>query len=250
MMGWWKRKQEEETDEEQRLVLHAASLHDVATKEVVEAVLDEDDDDAEFDDEFDADERGRRSHAGLWVTLAVTAGLFGLGIFLVMKFVNKVDDSGPAANSGVQAMEASIKPTPPGLPSLTGQYISFSYPQVFDSVKTLPNWPTTAERYSIGSTGDYRRSIQVMVENNTAQPTDDSGYEFRSNTPSQYKPHDVKVGTEVAVVMVKSDNTEQTIYWPHAGKLAVISVTSSNGTDDLNSFVSTITGSLKWVATS
>jgi hypothetical protein len=243
-MGWFKRKKEEAAEEEQRMVLHAAQLHGVAEGDVVDAVLDRDD---EFEDE-ELEERGRRGHAGVWVTLAVVVLLFGAGVVVMMKIANGADQSGPTADSGVQAMKQSIAPTPAALPSLTGAYVSFSYPQVFDAVATLANWPTTAERYSIGSKDDYQRSIQVMVEKDTATPEDDSGFKFRQNSPDQYHAEPVKVGAEPAVVMVKNDNTEQTLYWAHAGMLVVVSVTSTTGSDDLSSFVNVIRSSLKWVA--
>jgi len=225
--------------------MHAAHLHDVSEHEVVDAVLDRDDED---DYELANDHHERRGHAGVWITLVVVCAIFGLGIAGFMHLVYGADESGPAAGSGEEAIKQSIAPTPSTLPSLSGQYISFSYPQVFDSVKTLNNWPTTLERYAIGSTADYRRSIEVYVEKNTPTLNDDSGYQYRNESGSGYHAEAIKVAQEPAMVMVKNDNTEQTLYWEHSGILVVISVTSTTGTDDVSAFLGVIEGSLRWVA--
>jgi|SRR5580704_1886343 hypothetical protein len=252
-MGWWRRKREKEEAEEKRQVVHAAQLHGVSEHEVVDVVLDRDDDDAEDDEFLDEDEaheaKRRRGHAGLWVTLVIVGVIFGLGVVGLEKIANGADQTGPVAGSGEEAMKQSMAPTPTALPSYHGQYISFSYPAVFDSVATLANWPTTVERFSIGSAADYRRSIQVDVEKNTSALTDDSGYQFRNEATSGYHAEATKVSGTPAVVMVKDDNTEQTLYWEHGGMLVVVSITSTNGSDNLSSFVSVIGGSLKWVAT-
>ncbi len=255
MIGWLRRKHEEEAAEEKRLVVHAAQLHGVSEHEVVDAVLDRDDgdepdDDEEFLDEED-DKEGepkRRRRVGVWITLVVVGAIFGAAIIGFEKLADGADQSGPIAGSGEQAMKQSIAPTPTSLPSYHGQYIAFTYPAAFDSVAALSNWPNTVERFSIGSAQDYRRSIQVYVEKNTAALTDDSGYEFRSEASSGYHSEATTVSGTPAVVMVKDDNSEQTLYWEHTGMLVVVSVTSTNGTDDLGSFVNVISGSLKWVA--
>jgi hypothetical protein len=240
-MWWFRRNQEEEEEETRRLVQHAASLHGVPAQEVVHAILDEDDED------LDDEEPGRRSRVGLWVTLILVGGGFGLGLVFLFRFANGGVESGQTTDSGIEAVKKSIQPKPAALPTLTGQFISFSYPNVFDSVKTLNNLPTTAERFAIGSKANYRRSIIVTVENKTATYDDDSGYKYRSMTPSLYRQEQVKLPSGLGVVMVKTDNSERTLYWVHGDKLAIVSVTSSNAGDTLEAYVAVIASTIRWV---
>jgi hypothetical protein len=245
-MAWFKRHEEEPDDEIVQLAKHAAELHGVPVQEVVETVLgDDDDEEAEVGAESD-EEAPKRRHVGLWITVVCVGIAFGLVIVFFMRLANTADQSGPKAIAGIQAVETSIQPTPRGLPGLKGHYIWFSYPAVFDTVQNLANWPTTAERYIIGSTADYRRQITVTVENNTPEAKDDSGFQFRTDNPSDYTPQSTLVMGEAATIMVKSDGTERTLYWPHAGMLAVVSVTSTSGTDNLAQFMSVIIANMRW----
>jgi hypothetical protein len=241
-MWWFRKKQEEEAEETRRLVKHAAALHGVPTDEVVHAILDEDDEDLDDEEEL----RGR-SRLGIWAMVIVVGGVFGLGIVFLFRFANGGAESGPIAVEGIEAIKKSIQPTAAALPTLTGHFVSFSYPQVFDSVKTMSNLPTTAERFSIGSKSNYRRSIMVTVENKTATYDEDSGYKYRSMNPSLYHSESVKLSGGTGVVMIKNDNTERTLYWARGGKLVMVSVTSTNAGDALQSYIAVIAGSIRWV---
>ena len=237
-------KDAEEAQEIQRQVLHAAEVHGVTPSEVVETVFDQ----VPGDSDDELDERGRPArHIGAWVTTVVIGVVFGVGIIALIHWANESDQAGPNAKSGLQAVAQSIAPTPAGLPALSGHYVAFSYPQAFDTVKALPEIPNSAERYIIGSTSDYRRSINVEVEANTPAITDDSGYQYRSLTPSQYQPLAVAVNSESAKVMVKMDGTERTLYWSHGGYTVIVSLSDTTGVDNLASFMQTIITTMRWV---
>jgi hypothetical protein len=238
-MAWFRRREEEEEDIK-HLAQHAVELHGVPVQEVVHAVLDEADDDLD-------DEDSRGSKVGILVTLGVVGIAFGLGIVFLIHLTSTADQRGPDAEAGPKAMKQKIAPTPAALPSLVGQFISFSYPQVFDAVKNLGNWPTSVERYSIGSAGNYRRSIIVTVEKNTPNFEDDSGYKYRSLNPSLYHSQAVKTLAGQGMVMIKNDNTERTLFLIHGAKMAVISVTSTNSGDDLLQYVGVIANTVRWV---
>jgi hypothetical protein len=241
-MGWFKRRGEEE-DELASKVRYAAELHGVKPKEVVDTVLDEDDaDEAEYE-EYEAGRK--RSRVGLWVTLACVGLVFGLGIVLLMKLANAADKAGPVAEAGMQALQKSIAPTPAANPTLSGTHIMFMYPAVFDMVQHPANWPNTSERYALGSKADYRKSIQVYVENAASGLKGDSGYAYRSQNTSEYQATNVKVMGEPAVIMVKSDLSERTLYWPHGGNLVIMSVTGEG--NYLEGYLSVITSSLRWI---
>ena len=217
-MGWMKRHDNDEEELESK-VRYAAQLHGVRAKEVVDAVFDEDED----EDDIDAAEEGghRRSKLGLVATLAVIGIVFGIGVAFLMSLANRADKAGPLAVAGIAAAQASIAPTPPANPTLSGIHISFTYPAVFDEVQHPSALSNTSERYALSSKDDYRKSVQVYVESNpTGQG--DSGYMYRSQDKTDYAPVGVKVMGETAVVFVKSDNSERTLYWHHAGNLVVM----------------------------
>jgi hypothetical protein len=237
-MKWWGRHSEEdEAEDTRRLVQHAAELHGVPTSEVVHAVLDDEDDDIE-------DTGRRRSHKGAWITLVVVGAMFGLVIVGLMKLANTADQAGPTAVSGLEDLKKSIEPTPQVNPTMSGTHIIFTYPAVFDLVTHPANWSNTTERYELASKSDYRKSIQVYVEN-AAFYTADSGYLFRSAHPTDYKPSSVKVMGETAVIMVKADNSERTLYWPHAGQMVIMSATGEGSL--LQSWLDVISTTLRWV---
>jgi hypothetical protein len=240
---------DEETEDLGRLVMHAAELHGVSSKEVVDTVLDHDtgyEDDEYLDEELDEVPR-KWWGPGVWITFVFVGGIFGLGIAGLIWLSHMA--TGPSASSGVTAFNASVAPKPLSNQTFLSPSLVFSYPGEFNTMSTEANWPNTTERYMIGSSGDYRRSISVMIESNAPMLTSDSGYQFRSEANSGYTPQNVTVSGSSAVVMVKGDNTERTLYWEHAGMLVVMSVVSTNGTDNVEQYMDTIVSSLRWRTT-
>lgn len=227
----------ERIDELERQVQHLATIHNVSAQEVADVVLDRDDEDDELDDQ------PRKRRVGLWITLGVVGVVFGFGIVALMKVANMADQAGPSAVSGIQEMNASIAPSPKANPTMHGVHISFTYPAVFDDVSQLGNWSNTSERYQLVAKSDYRKTIQVYVENGVLNM--ESGYMYRSQHPDIYKPNAVKVMGEPAVIMVKSDNSERTLYWQHAGKMVVMSALGEG--NDLQGYLDVIIASLRWV---
>jgi hypothetical protein len=236
-MRWGRRKDEEEAEETTRLVRHAAELHGVAASEVADAVLGDDDED-------EPEEPRRRFRAGLWVTLGLIGGVFGLGIVGLMKLANMADKAGPAAVSGIAQLNASIAPTPQPDSTYRGTYIVFNYPGAFDQMTHPASLANTADQFGLSSRGDYHKSIMVYVEKE-ATPTGDSGYQWRNMNKAEYTPNPVKIMGEPATVMVKSDQSERTLYWFHSGYLVIVSATGEPG--NIPAWMSTITGSLRWL---
>lgn len=246
-MRWFWQPKDDELDETKRQVVHAAELHGVPVQEVVETILDEDGDG--FDDRLEDGEERPNRHIGAWVTTGIIGLVFGIAIIVLIRWATESDQAGPNANAGPKAIAQSIAPTPLEEGAFQGHYIAFSYPGEFNTVKALPAIPNSAERYIIGSTGDYRRSIDVEVESNTPVITDDSGYQYRHMTPSLYQPVTTAVDSEPATVMVGTDGTERTLYWAHAGYTVIVSLADTTGTDNLAAYMQTIISSLHWVAT-
>lgn len=237
-MGWFKRKDKEEEELEAK-VRYAAELHGVRPKDVVDTVFDEDDEDLE-----EYEEERRRPRVGFWVTLACVGVSFGLGIVFLMKLANAADKAGPVAEAGMEALQKSIAPTPAANPTLSGTHIIFTYPAVFDEVEHPANWSNTTERYTLSSKSDYRKTIQAYVEN-APGGQGDSGYMYRSQDKTDYQPVSVKVMGEPALVFVKSDNSERTLYWQHAGHVVIMSAVGEP--NELAGYMDVISSSLRWV---
>ena len=245
-MGWFSRfsriEKEGEVEKTRNLVKHASQLHGVPVEEVVNTILDEDDEADE--DEYENGRGAKR--VGLWVTLVVVGIMFGVGIIFLMRFTNGSDQTGPSAQAGIQAVQKSAQPTPVPDPSYSGTYVTFMYPSTFNNVKMQPPTGIWAEQFTINSTTNFDREIAVSVENIATAQTD-SGYMYRNMTPALYHAEKTTVMNEPAVVMVKADNTERTLYWAHGGKLVVVSITDTNAGEDIVSYVSLVTSTLRWI---
>jgi hypothetical protein len=170
--------------------------------------------------------------------------VFGLGIVGLMWLSNSSDKTGPLAVAGLEDLKKSIAPTPQVNPTLSGIHISFVYPAVFDTVARPAGSGGAYDRYTLGNKSDYRKTIQVYVEKE-ASYTVDSGYLFRSVSTGDYAQKPVKVMGETAVIWVKSDNSERTLYWEHAGNLVIMSATGEGNV--LQGYLDVITASLRWI---
>jgi hypothetical protein len=244
LLSWFRRHQEEEVEETRKLVKYAAELHGVSAEDVAHVVTDEEDEDKAEEEEDEA--RGSSKHIGVWVTMVFVGAMFGFGIIFLMRFTGESDLAGPGAQAAIQAVQKSIAPTPGVDPSYSGTYISFKYPSTFNDVKMQAVTGIWAEEFTINSTTNFDREIAVSVENIASAQTD-SGYMYRNMTPSLYTPEKTTVMNEPAVVMVKADNTERTLYWSHGGKLVVVSITDTNAGEDIASYMTLVTGTLRWI---
>ena len=266
---WWRRRKDRQAEEDRQWVEEAMRKHDASAAEVVHAVFNEPD--AELDAFHDGGEAGfvdsgygvdpdhedtyadrereykeerRRSRVGMFVTLGMIGAVFGGLICAFSYLANSADSAGPKADSGMEALKASIKPTPSVNPLLSGTHIVFTYPSAFDEVTHPTPWPKVSERYTLGSKIDYRKTIQVYVEQ-VANPINDSGYLVRTQHKADYTPASVTVMGEPAIVMVRNDLTERTLYWEHAGNLVIMSATGGGG--DMASWISLIANSMRWI---
>lgn len=244
---WWRGREDEESDDLERMVLQASELHGVPPKQVIKTVFEDEDeyDEDELLDDDDEDEDRPRSKVAMFASFAFIGLVFGGAIVALMWLSKQSDKAGPSANSGVQQVAKSIKPTPAAVPTLLGLDFLFSYPAVFNNVQNMPASGVTAEQYMIGSSADYHRSISVLVDNFGDLPHDPS-YLYRSKDTTDYAPENVKVEGEPAVIMVKHDGTEQTLFWAHGSHVITISVDSNNGTDNLTNYMNVIQPSLRW----
>jgi Na+-transporting methylmalonyl-CoA/oxaloacetate decarboxylase gamma subunit len=234
-MSWWRRGKEED-EQMDRMVKHAAELHGVSTSQVVDAVLEEDEDD---------DYRGG-SHKGVWITFIGVGIVFGIGIIFLMRFVNGAVESGPEAKKTIEEARASTKPAPSALPSLTGLKVTFDYPREFDNVSRVRN-ASGIEQYMLTSANNLTSKVAVVVEElPSGNLEDESGYSWRAMKTAPYQKSVATYRNEPVVMMLKKDGTERTLYWVHRGMVLIISGTDPGGGGSLEQYVNTIVGSLRW----
>ena len=234
-MSWLKKMQDEE-EELGRMVQHAAELHGVSNKDVVDVLLDE-------EEEYE----GRSRHRpGVWITLVMVGVVFGVAVVAILKFVNGPVVAGPSVQSQIEDSKQSAQPSP-DMPSLEGLKVSFSYPNALSDVSRVRN-AAGIEQYLLRTKGDGA-SVQIAVSVDSLPSgnlADDSSYQFRTLKSAGYTRSDIKMFGEPAVLLTKQDNTERTIFWPHKGMELTISGTTTGDFSNLTSYMATISNSLRW----
>jgi hypothetical protein len=225
-------------DEElRRKVQHAAELHGVTPAEVVEDVANDE------DIEEAKKPKSKWEKRVAWsVSLVVVGVLVGGAIVGLMKLMNDP----VVTTDGITLGEArkAIEPTPLAASHLSGQYIEFDHPGIFNRTGNQKNWALALEQFHLTAKSDYRWSMEVTV-----RPTDfdrldeDSAYKFRTLN-REYTPE--KVEGLTAIIMVKADKSERTLFWLKNRKLVTVSMTYSGGTIKLADHMAVIAKSIRW----
>ncbi len=193
--------------------------------------------------------RPRRSRR-LWgwlVGMVLIGVVFGLCIVAILRFVD-----GPVQASGRTLNQAKAKasPSPARAPinTLGGSQVELSYPAIFDAVAQVKTDPQAYEQYTIGSKENYRHQITVNVRPlPSGALEDDASYRLRQNSSIEYSPEPERFGGESVIIMTKADHAEQTLFWPHHGKLLTISVTSGDPRDDVGAILRETAKSVRWL---
>ncbi len=240
------------SDEElHQVVRHLATLRGESTSEVVAEVMGEDPEsdgqEAAPDNAAEPKKRGW-AHRVAWSSAMLVMGVMvGGAIIVMMKLVNgPAEASLPKPRISVNA----AAPTPDqSISQLVGQTFAFNYPRIFDQVAGMKTDSGSIEQFNIGSKSNYRRLIAVDVRREQiATLSDDASYRIRQLHPETYKEAVYKNAAGSVYVMAKNDKTEQTLFWLRDGKLLMISVTSTDVTDDVAAFMKVISGSVRWTS--
>ena len=240
------------SDEElHQVVQHLATLNGVPASEVVAEVLGEEPDaDGQEAASDTSPEPKKRSwaHWVAWSSAMMVMGVMVGGVIVVLlKLVN-----GPAEASipKPKISLTSATPTPDqSISQLVGQTFSFNYPHIFDQVAGMKNDSGSIEQFNIGSKSNYRRLIAVDVRREQiATLSDDASYKIRQLHPEDYKETVYKTAAGSVDVMAKLDKREQTLFWLRDGKLLMVSVTSTDATDDVAAFMKVIIDSVRWTS--
>ena len=241
-------------DELKKMVRHLAEIHGVSPEAVIETVAEGHEPEGGFDAvgevvEDEEPERRKLWRPGVWVMLGGVGAVFGLCIVILLNFVNGSEKVGPDVNKVLGEAKASIAPSPGVLPEIKGLHITFSYPNGFGNASPVRDKNAGLEGYvlntqAVGHGGQI--AVQV-VKLPSGQLDDNSGYLWRTTVSKDYeRPLPTKVLDEPAQIIKKKDGTEQTLYWPHAKMLVLVSVTTSSG-GDVASYLNTVQTSLRWL---
>lgn len=242
-------------DDELRQVKHAAELHGVPVRQMVEVLLDDDVGDAEavLTEEAGPEAgapkpKSRKLHWTAWTASMVAMGaVVGLVIVGLLKFVN---DPVEAGAKSLQKAQASVAPSvAPDTSQLSGLYVTLTYPGEFDQVQQVKSNARALEQYRLGSKTNHRRSITVSVWPLPPGGMQDEGsYRVRQlDLAGSYDESREKIAGEDITLMTKADKSEQTLFTTYKDKLLVVAVTSSDSRDDVPKLMNVIKQSVRWV---
>jgi hypothetical protein len=229
-------------DEIRRRMRSAAELHGVSPREVAAEIV--------GDEPEETDEEPKRRGKGYWVawsTSMVVMGVMTGGLIVAaMKFVN---DPVVASGKVLSEAEKSAAPAPETAKTsrLAGLNIELVYPGMFDQLAQVKSDPQVIEQYTLSSKNNFRHLLAVEVRPLVSGGLDDdASYRVRKIHAGEYVETGDRSGDEKIAIMTKADKTEQTLFWPHKGKLLTISLTSTDPKDDLPSIMGVIKGALRW----
>ena len=181
---------------------------------------------------------------GRMIGFTFVGALVGLAIVGVLKFAND-PVSGSVATAS--SLKKSTDPTPAPDGTLRGLYASMNYPGVFNQVSQVKTDANALEQYNLGSSNSYRRTITVDISNlPSGKPHDDSSYRLREIQPDNYTPSSKTVNGETVYVMSKNDGSEVSWFWPHAGKMLTVAVTTTQPGDHAVDFATMVMNSVRW----
>ena len=186
--------------------------------------------------------KSRRWIANL-IGLAFVGGVVGVAIVGVIKLAN--DPASATITAATLKSQTSPSPSPNG--ELNGLYVDMSYPGAFNQVAQVKTDTNGLEEYTINSSANYRREITVDVKTlASGLPNDDANYRLREIQNTLYTPSQQTINEQVVYIMTKGDNTEETFFWPHAGKMLVVAITSTDPGDHVAAYLAAILPTVRW----
>ncbi|MBW4061785.1 hypothetical protein HJC99_04425 [Candidatus Saccharibacteria bacterium] len=186
----------------------------------------------------------RRRWLGRLTGLVFVGMVVGLAVIGMLKFAN---DPVSGTTVSAKSLKQSTDPTPAPPGTLHGLYASMNYPGVFNQVSQVKTDANALEQYNLGSSTTYRRTITVDISSfPTGKPHDDSNYRLREIQSATYMPSTKTVNGETVYIMTKNDASEVSWFWPHAGKLLVVAVTTTQPGDHPADFATLVMNSVRW----
>lgn len=148
--------------------------------------------------------------------------------------------TGPAAGAVVSKQSGDDRQSQPaGNYTLSGDYLSFSYPNSFTASPDQQLSSGMLQQNKLLSTSGGSKSLVVTVTSlPSGQLDDDPSFYMRSLHPQTYQLTKQTIGDDQVVIASRQGSFEEVAFWPHAGKLATIALsgTTTNQADALATF--------------
>jgi cytoskeletal protein RodZ len=131
------------------------------------------------------------------------------------------------------------------------KYLSFSYPSRYgEMVKQVvkpPMLELMSIKYSQPAKTTYTISFTVKSPAGSPTATEDSAYVYRKQNPDLYKMSTEQINGQTYPKAVKKDGTEVTYFIAGPDKYAIVSGTTTNPGEPVDSEILVIMRSIKWL---
>jgi hypothetical protein len=233
-------KDEEVKDEEAHMLLkHAAELHGVPARKVLDDVINDRDEDDE------SEEEERRSGKTPLILTVVSVLIFGAGVWYLTTIIS---EPAVAGQTNLEQAKKDVEPKEPAPNHFSGLKFQFDYPHEYDQVARLSTDKKAAEQYAITSSENHRRTIMVNLrELPSGKLTDNvAAYELRAKRPDEYTMVQDEIQGTPAVLFIKKDRSEQTLMWPYKGMVVTIAMTFTGGSNELTNTMTRVMTTMRW----
>jgi hypothetical protein len=177
----------------------------------------------------------------MWsIVAAVAAGIVviavGSGILWAM-----------SANPGeIAATNPKIPVYSPARLDYKGAYMTFSYDGNYKAHQ-LPATDNDLENTILSADKNYDKRLAVSVSKlKGGELTTNSAYNLRASQPTVYSSQLITVDGGSATMWTKSDGSEQTVFIPHADKIAVLSFSTTGTANNLSTEATAVVASFRW----
>lgn len=155
------------------------------------------------------------------------------------------------ASAGSQGQIVDVAPDKkvvhgPAFQNYSGTYMTFSYPSMY-KIHQLAAKDALLENAMLTADTNYDKRLAVSVSKQTDGGLGNNGaYLLRQSQPDTYTSSHIGVNGSPAIVWIKKDGLEQTVFIPHGDKVAMLAFTTTGNLDNLQPEVTALLASFRW----
>lgn len=139
-----------------------------------------------------------------------------------------------------------ITPSRIGHKIFNGQYVAFEYTSRY-APKTLAAKDSDLELYMLTADTSYEKRLVVSVSRLPGGLlSQNSAYALRSTSTTDYRLETQTIDGSQAVVAIKADGSERTIFIPRGEQIAVLSFVTKSPSDDIASESQRLLSTFHW----
>ena len=175
--------------------------------------------------------------------LYIKLGIAIFGIFIIAGFVAWA----MAPNKGT-VLESTNQSNKYGSDKkqLNGKYVSFSYSGAYRLKKLTPG-DYDYEMYDLSANVGFDKHLSVDVSRlEGGELNNDTSYTARLYHPDVYSHNDILVNGHPAVIFIKNDDSERTVFISNGNKVAILAFVSKGGLEDISSEITAVLNSFHW----